>query len=60
MKTILDICGHLYEPLDWVAVDLLGQLIADAIADRTRTELGLERSAGDPETTSSPWGARGA
>ncbi len=42
IKTTLDIYGHLYEPLDEVAADRLEQLIADAIAHRTRTEPGLE------------------
>jgi len=42
IKTTLDIYGHLYEPLDEIAADRLEQLIADAIAHRTRTEPGLE------------------
>jgi len=42
IKTTLDIYGHLYEPLDEVAADRLEQLIADAIAHRTRAERGLE------------------
>ncbi|NOY54416.1 MAG: tyrosine-type recombinase/integrase, partial [Actinobacteria bacterium] len=42
IKTTLDIYGHLYEPLDEVAADRLEQIIADAIAHRTRTERGLE------------------
>jgi len=42
IKTTLDIYGHLYEPLDEVAADRLEQLIADAIAHRTRADRGLE------------------
>jgi len=42
IKTTLDIYGHLYEPLDEVAADRLEQIIADAIAHRTRAERGLE------------------
>lgn len=42
IKTTLDVYGHLYEPLDEVATDRLEQLIADAIAHRTRAERGLE------------------
>ena len=42
IKTTLDIYGHLYEPLDEIAADRLEQLIADAIAHRTRAERGLE------------------
>jgi integrase len=42
IKTTSDIYGHLYEPLDEVAADRLEQLIADAIAHRTRAERGLE------------------
>ena len=38
IKTTLDIYGYLYE----IAADRLEQLIADAIAHRTRTEPGLE------------------
>jgi hypothetical protein len=38
----LDIYGHLYEPLDEVTADPLEQIIADAIAHRTRAERGLE------------------
>jgi len=38
----LDIYGHLCEPLDEVAADRLEQLIAAAIAHRTRAEPGLE------------------
>jgi hypothetical protein len=36
IKTTLDIYGHLCEPLDEIAADRLAQLIADAIAHRTR------------------------
>ena len=42
IKTTLDIYGHLYEPLDEVAADRLEELIAEAIAHRTRTEPGWE------------------
>ncbi len=42
IKTTLDIYGHLYEPLDEIAADRLEELIADAIAHRTRAERGLE------------------
>jgi integrase len=42
IKTTLDIYGHLYEPLDEIAADRLEQLIADAIAHRTRADRGLE------------------
>jgi len=42
IKTTLDVYGHLYEPLDEIAADRLEQLIANAIAHRTRAERGLE------------------
>ena len=42
IKTTLDICGHLYEPLDEIAADRLEQFTADAIAHPTRAEPGFE------------------